>query len=114
MPYLPDGTPLDVVLNPLGVPSHINVGQVLELHLGWVASRGWDATAAREAGEAWTANLPENGIKAEPRTPVATPVFDGVRDNELMGLLGSTLPTSDGLQLVGLQRQGPPVRRPLR
>ncbi|MDO4655081.1 DNA-directed RNA polymerase subunit beta [Actinomyces sp.] len=100
MPFLADGTPVDVILNPLGVPSRMNVGQVLELHLGWVASRGWDATAAREAGEAWTTNLPENGIKAEPRTPVATPVFDGVRDNELMGLLGSTLPTSDGLQLV--------------
>ena len=100
MPFLADGTPVDVILNPLGVPSRMNVGQVLELHLGWVASRGWDATAAHEAGEAWTANLPENGIKAEPRTPVATPVFDGVRDNELMGLLGSTLPTSDGLQLV--------------
>ncbi|OLO72871.1 DNA-directed RNA polymerase subunit beta [Actinomyces oris] len=100
MPFLADGTPVDVILNPLGVPSRMNVGQVLELHLGWVASRGWDATAAREVGEAWTANLPENGIKAEPRTPVATPVFDGVRDNELMGLLGSTLPTSDGLQLV--------------
>ena len=100
MPFLADGTPVDVILNPLGVPSRMNGGQVLELHLGWVASRGWDATAAREAGEAWTANLPENGIKAEPRTPVATPVFDGVRDNELMGLLGSTLPTSDGLQLV--------------
>ena len=100
MPFLADGTPVDVILNPLGVPSRMNVGQVLELHLGWVASRGWDATAAHEAGEAWTANLPENGIKAEPRTPVATPVFDGVRDNELMGLLDSTLPTSDGLQLV--------------
>jgi len=100
MPFLADGTPVDVILNPLGVPSRMNVGQVLELHLGWVASRGWDATAAHEAGEAWTANLPENGIKAEPRTPVATPVFDGVRDNELMGLLNSTLPTSDGLQLV--------------
>ena len=100
MPFLADGTPVDVILNPLGVPSRMNVGQVLELHLGWVASRGWDATAAHEAGEAWTANLPENGIKAEPRTPVASPVFDGVRDNELMGLLDSTLPTSDGLQLV--------------
>jgi len=64
----PGEAPVDVILNPLGVPSRMNVGQVLELHLGWVASRGWDATAAHEAGEAWTANLPENGIKAEPRT----------------------------------------------
>ena len=50
MPFLADGTPIDVILNPLGVPSRMNVGQILELHLDWVASRGWDASAAREAG----------------------------------------------------------------
>ncbi|WP_067779034.1 DNA-directed RNA polymerase subunit beta [Actinomyces vulturis] len=100
MPFLADGTPVDIILNPLGVPSRMNVGQVLEIHLGWIASRGWDATKAREAGEEWTAHLPENGIKAEPHTPVATPVFDGVRDDELMGLLDSTLPNRDGMQLV--------------
>ena len=100
MPFLADGTPIDVILNPLGVPSRMNVGQVLELHLGWVASRGWDASAAREAGQEWAERLPEGGVRVEPRTPVATPVFDGVRDDELMGLLGSTLPSPDGLQLV--------------
>ena len=100
MPFLADGTPIDVILNPLGVPSRMNVGQVLELHLGWVASRGWDASAAREAGREWAERLPEDGVRVEPRTPVATPVFDGVRDDELMGLLGSTLPSPDGLQLV--------------
>ncbi len=100
MPFLADGTPIDVILNPLGVPSRMNVGQVLELHLGWVASRGWDATAARQAGQEWAERLPEGGVRVEPRTPVATPVFDGVRDDELMGLLGSTLPSPDGLQLV--------------
>lgn len=100
MPFLADGTPVDVILNPLGVPSRMNVGQVLELHLGWVASRGWDATAARKAGEEWAVRLPANGVKAEPRTPVATPVFDGVRDDELMGLLSSTLPNRDGMQLI--------------
>ena len=100
MPFLADGTPIDVILNPLGVPSRMNVGQVLELHLGWVASRGWDATAARRAGQEWAERLPEGGVRVEPRTPVATPVFDGVRDDELMGLLGSTLPSPDGLQLV--------------
>ncbi len=100
MPFLADGTPVDVILNPLGVPSRMNVGQVLELHLGWVASRGWDATKAREAGEDWALRLPENGVKAEARTPVATPVFDGVRDDELMGLLDSTLPNPEGLELV--------------
>ena len=100
MPFLADGTPIDVILNPLGVPSRMNVGQVLELHLGWVASRGWDASAARRAGQEWAERLPEDGVRVEPRTPVATPVFDGVRDDELMGLLGSTLPSPDGLQLV--------------
>ncbi len=100
MPFLADGTPVDVILNPLGVPSRMNVGQVLELHLGWVASRGWDASTAHESGEEWAARLPEDGVTAEPRTPVATPVFDGVRDDELMGLLDSTLPSPDGVQLV--------------
>ena len=100
MPFLADGTPVDVILNPLGVPSRMNVGQVLELHLGWVASRGWDASAAREAGEEWAVRLPEDGVTADPRTPVATPVFDGVRDDELMGLLDSTLPNRDGNQMV--------------
>ena len=100
MPFLADGTPIDVILNPLGVPSRMNVGQVLELHLGWVASRGWDASAAREAGQEWAERLPEDGVRVEPRTPVATPVFDGVRDDELMGLLDSTLPSPDGVQLV--------------
>ena len=73
MPFLADGTPVDVILNPLGVPSRMNVGQVLELHLGWVASRGWDASTAHESGEEWAARLPEDGVTAEPRTPVATP-----------------------------------------
>ena len=45
MPFLPDGTPVDIVLNPLGVPSRMNVGQVLETHLGWVAKTGWKVEA---------------------------------------------------------------------
>ena len=65
-----------------------------------MASRGWDASAAREAGEEWAVRLPEDGVTADPRTPVATPVFDGVRDDELMGLLDSTLPNRDGNQMV--------------
>jgi DNA-directed RNA polymerase subunit beta len=47
MPFLEDGTPVDVVLNPLGVPGRMNIGQVLELHLGWVASRGWEVGRRR-------------------------------------------------------------------
>jgi len=101
MPFLADGTPVDIILNPLGVPSRMNVGQVLEIHMGWIASRGWDATAKREAGEEWANKLPEFAVKAPAHSPIATPVFDGVADDVLMGLLDSTLPNRDGIQLVG-------------
>ena len=101
MPFLADGTPVDIILNPLGVPSRMNVGQVLEIHMGWIASRGWDATAKREAGEDWANKLPEFAVKAPAHSPIATPVFDGVADDVLMGLLDSTLPNRDGVQLVG-------------
>ena len=101
MPFLADGTPVDIILNPLGVPSRMNVGQVLEIHMGWIASRGWDATAKREAGEEWANKLPEFAVKAPAHSPIATPVFDGVADDVLMGLLDSTLPNRDSVQLVG-------------
>ena len=52
MPFLEDGTPVDIILNPLGVPSRMNPGQVLEIHLGWLASRGWDVSGL---GEDWAA-----------------------------------------------------------
>jgi DNA-directed RNA polymerase subunit beta len=70
MPFLEDGTPVDVILNPLGVPSRMNVGQILETHLGWAAAQGWydDGTEAYK-----DAHAPDgNG-----RVYVATPVFDG-------------------------------------
>src|SRR5881398_222432 len=68
MPFLEDGTPVDVILNPLGVPSRMNLGQILETHLGWAAGEGWyddGSDAYKEASE--------NGG----RVHVATPVFDG-------------------------------------
>ncbi len=70
MPFLEDGTPVDVILNPLGVPSRMNVGQILETHLGWAAAQGWyddDSEAYREA----------HGKLGDGRVFVATPVFDG-------------------------------------
>ena len=97
MPFLEDGTPVDVVLNPLGVPGRMNVGQVLETHLGWVASAGWKIDGNPE----WAAKLPKDAREAKPGTPVATPVFDGAREEEIQGLLESTLPTADGFKLVG-------------
>ena len=96
MPFLADGTPVDIILNPLGVPGRMNVGQVLEYHLGWLAHQGWDASAAVEAGEEWAAHLPADGIKTKPGTPVATPVFDGLEADELAGLLRNVNPNRDG------------------
>jgi DNA-directed RNA polymerase subunit beta len=99
MPFLEDGTPIDVILNPLGVPGRMNVGQVLEMHLGWAAKTGWDLTGVSDA---WTKHLEEIGAtKATPGTNVATPVFDGAKEEEVAGLLGATLPNRDGLQLIG-------------
>ena len=97
MPFLPDGTPIDIVLNPLGVPGRMNVGQILETHLGWVANSGWEIDTADPRG----ANLPEGVASAQPQTRVATPVFDGVREQELSLLLDSTRPTVEGDHLVG-------------
>ena len=100
MPFLADGTPVDIILNPLGVPGRMNVGQVLEFHLGWLAHQGWDASKAVEAGEAWTAHLPADGITTAPETLVATPVFDGLEADELAGLLKSINPNRDGDRLT--------------
>ncbi len=100
MPFMEDGTPIDIILNPHGVPRRMNIGQVLELHLGWVASQGWDATAARESGEEWALGLPDDVVKGEPGTRLASPVFDGATTDEIAGLLSSTLPNRDGDRLV--------------
>jgi DNA-directed RNA polymerase subunit beta len=96
MPFLADGTPVDVVLNPLGVPSRMNVGQVLETHLGWVASRGWKVEGSPE----WAHQLKDDALEAPAGTRVASPVFDGAHEDEITGLLASTLPTRDGERLV--------------
>ncbi len=75
MPFLEDGTPVDVILNPLGVPSRMNIGQILEVHLGWVAANGWyeDGSEARK-------HATNGGSRPDGRPGkvyVATPVFDG-------------------------------------
>ncbi|MEV1178987.1 DNA-directed RNA polymerase subunit beta, partial [Nonomuraea sp. NPDC049784] len=98
MPFLEDGTPVDIILNPLGVPGRMNVGQVLEMHLGWIAARGWDISGIQEA---WAERLRDKGLdRVEPRTNMATPVFDGAHEEEIVGLLGSTVPNRDGDRLV--------------
>jgi DNA-directed RNA polymerase subunit beta len=76
MPYLADGTPVDIVLNPLGVPSRMNVGQVLEAHLGYAARHGWEGQ--RVAPPA----LRKTRTVTEPAVWVSTPVFDGAHWDE--------------------------------
>jgi len=97
MPFLADGTPVDVILNPLGVPGRMNFGQVLEIHLGWIAQNGWEVKGKPK----WAAELPEAAFSAAPGTKVATPVFDGAKEEEIAGLLDSTFPTRDGDRLIG-------------
>jgi DNA-directed RNA polymerase subunit beta len=98
MPFLEDGTAVDIVLNPLGVPGRMNVGQVLETHLGWVAQSGWQIDGDDVD---WKNRLRKIGADAAGAgTPVATPVFDGAREEEITGLLGSALPNRDGNRLV--------------
>jgi DNA-directed RNA polymerase subunit beta len=97
MPFLPDGTPVDVVLNTHGVPRRMNIGQVLETHLGWIAKQGWKI----DGKPAWAGRFPDELYEVEPNTNTATPVFDGAKEDEITGLLGSTMPNRDGERLVG-------------
>jgi len=97
MPFLEDGTPVDIILNPLGVPGRMNFGQVLEIHLGWAAKQGWKVSG----DPAWAKRLADAAKEALPGTKVATPVFDGASEEEIAGLLDSTLVNRDGNRLVG-------------
>ena len=99
MPFLPDGTAVDIILNTHGVPRRMNIGQILETHLGWVAKSGWKIDTSKGVPD-WAGRLPEQLLAAEPETIVSTPVFDGAREEELQGLLSSTLPNRDGETLV--------------
>ncbi|MGI8519873.1 MAG: DNA-directed RNA polymerase subunit beta, partial [Actinomycetota bacterium] len=82
MPFLADGTPIDIILNPLGVPSRMNLGQVLETHLGWVAKQRWEDGADMNGSPgAWRDQEP---------AWVATPVFDGAKEDELLNALATT------------------------
>src|ERR1700744_1970518 len=96
MPFLPDGTPVDIILNTHGVPRRMNIGQILETHLGWVAKSGWNI----EGSPDWAVNMPAALQSAEPNQIVSTPVFDGAKEEELQGRLSATLPNRDGDGLV--------------
>ena len=102
MPFLADGTPVDIILSPLGVPSRMNLGQMLETHLGWAAAQGWqpfDGTSSASKG-------------TPPWSKVATPVFDGAREGEIALVLGpQPARTADGQAARRRAGQGGPLRR---
>ncbi len=96
MPFLEDGTPVDIILNPLGVPSRMNIGQVLETHLGWAAHRGFQADGTRVNGPAF----------------VASPVFDGATLAEIDELLIRTTDEDGGSPVkFKINEKEPPGRR---
>ena len=113
MPYLADGTPVDIILNPLGVPSRMNVGQVLEAHLGYCARWGW--TNPGDGSSVGSAPVRGTESKTRPNTPpstfIATPVFDGAHWDEeddagnhptIQTILENLNPESiDGARLIG-------------
>ncbi|CAN5705822.1 DNA-directed RNA polymerase subunit beta [soil metagenome] len=82
MPFLADGTPIDIILNPLGVPSRMNLGQVLESHIGWAAKQRWEDGAGMD--------LRPGAWRDQDPTWVATPVFDGAKEDEILGALERT------------------------
>ncbi|MGH2771976.1 MAG: DNA-directed RNA polymerase subunit beta, partial [Actinomycetota bacterium] len=88
MPFLEDGTPVDIILSPLGVPSRMNLGQVLETHLGWAAKHGWKAARTE-------------GYKGKDSTMwVSTPVFDGAREADIIEALKTSNPEISGRKLI--------------
>jgi DNA-directed RNA polymerase subunit beta len=97
MPFLEDGTPVDVVLNPLGVPSRMNIGQILETHLGWAAAHGV---------------FGEDGVKGDGATPVATAVFDGATPEDVdNALIEWTKQNPDSPIRMNVDESRPPGRR---
>ena len=117
MPFLPDGTPLDIVLNPLGVPSRMNIGQVLEVHLGYAAQR---------LGQRLKAGLPVNmdsplfdgvtqadideirSLDSDAPLKVATPIFDGAREEDISAMLAEAGLDPEGKSVLYDGRTGEP------
>ncbi|MFM7536019.1 MAG: DNA-directed RNA polymerase subunit beta [Acidimicrobiales bacterium] len=110
MPYLADGSAVDIILNPLGVPSRMNVGQVLEAHLGYCARWGWDHNGTMVGNEPIRGTETKTRPATTPSTFVATPVFDGAHWDEveeagkhptIQGILENLRPESiDGVRLI--------------
>jgi DNA-directed RNA polymerase subunit beta len=97
MPFLPDGTPVDIVLNPLGVPSRMNVGQILETHLGWAAMTGWDKGKKKEKEPIF----------------VSCPVFDGATEGEIRQVLKKAGLPENGKSILYDGKTGEPFNEPV-
>ena len=138
MPYMEDGTPVDIVLNPLGVPSRMNVGQVLEAHLGWAGKELGDRISRMLEGRTQPSKLrrflqkvyelkgkenPVSGLSDDELTelagnlrggvPMATPVFDGASESEIKDLLDLAGLPRDGQSQLCDGRTGDPFDRPV-
>ncbi|HMV65186.1 MAG TPA: DNA-directed RNA polymerase subunit beta, partial [Rhodocyclaceae bacterium] len=135
-PYMEDGTPMDIVLNPLGVPSRMNIGQVLETHLGWAAKglgnqidrmlrsqanvqevRGFiekiynDSGKAEDIAELSDTDIRELAGNLRKGVPFATPVFDGATEEEIQGMLELAGLPSGGQVTLYDGRTGDPFER---
>ena len=131
MPFAADGTPVDIILNPLGVPSRMNVGQVLEAHLGYCARYGWEVNGARVGDEPVRGTETKTRPVTPPSVHIATPVFDGATWDErdlaqdkptIVDILSNLNPeTSDGRRLIAVNgkqmlyngRTGEPYDNPI-
>ncbi|AGF71491.1 DNA-directed RNA polymerase subunit beta [Corynebacterium halotolerans YIM 70093 = DSM 44683] len=100
MPFMPDGTPVDIILNTHGVPRRMNIGQVLEIHLGWLAAAGWQVDPEDVKNAELLKTLPEELYNVPAGSLTATPVFDGASNEELSGLLANSRPNRDGEVMV--------------
>jgi len=140
MPYLEDGIPVDIVLNPLGVPSRMNVGQILETHLGWAAAglgrrigevldrvkrdgsdgelRGFLSEMYQDEERGEIEQLPpkdlfELAVNLAHGVPVASPVFDGAREEDIVAMLEKAGLSSSGQVTLIDGRTGEPFDRPV-
>lgn len=137
MPYLADGTPVDMVLNPLGVPSRMNIGQILEVHLGWAAHNlgkqlsayleKWDGEAARKTmkdfftdseisakiDKADDASMKQMITSMKHGVHVGTPVFDGAHESDVKALLAKANMPSSGQSILFDGRSGEPFKNPV-
>ncbi|MDU4407538.1 MAG: DNA-directed RNA polymerase subunit beta, partial [Corynebacterium sp.] len=100
MPFMEDGTPVDILLNTHGVPRRMNIGQVLEVHLGWLAHAGWKVDTEDPKNAELLKTLPEELYDVPADSLTATPVFDGATNHEIERLLASSRPNRDGDVLV--------------